>query len=227
MLSHLLGSKARVKILKLFLLNLEEKFYIRQIARDLDLQVNSVRRELDNLEKFGLLLADPSTYNVDTYLLNNNTYSQSGEENRLEKAKIMEKPLAKKESSKQEKKYYFLNKNFVLYNEIKALITKSQILAGKNFIKSLEKISQPKYLALTGVFVNEEFPIDIFIVGRVNKRNLEKIVTNLEKEIGKEINYSIMDQKEFEYRLEITDIFVYNIMQAKKLVLINNLNSVN
>jgi predicted ArsR family transcriptional regulator len=66
MLSHLLGSKARVKILKLFLLNLEEKFYIRQIARDLDLQVNSVRRELDNLEKFGLLLADPSTYNVDT-----------------------------------------------------------------------------------------------------------------------------------------------------------------
>jgi hypothetical protein len=227
MLSHLLGSKARVKILKLFLLNLEEKFYIRQIARDLDLQVNSVRRELDNLEKFGLLLADPSTYNVDTYLLNNNTYSQSGEENRLEKAKMMEKLPAKKESSKQEKKYYFLNKNFVLYNEIKALITKSQILAGKNFIKSLEKISQPKYLALTGVFVNEEFPIDIFIVGRVNKRNLEKIVTNLEKEIGKEINYSIMDQKEFEYRLEITDIFVYNIMQAKKLVLINNLNSVN
>jgi hypothetical protein len=227
MLSHLLGSKARVKILKLFLLNLEEKFYIRQIARDLDLQVNSVRRELDNLEKFGLLLADPSTYNVDTYLLNNNTYSQSGEENRLEKAKMMEKLPAKKESSKQEKKYYFLNKNFVLYNEIKALITKSQILAGKNFIKSLEKISQPKYLALTGVFVNEEFPIDIFIVGRVNKRNLEKIVTNLEKEIGKEINYSIMDQKEFEYRLEITDVFVYNIMQAKKLVLINNLNSVN
>jgi len=224
MLSHLLGSKARVKILKLFLLNLEEKFYIRQIARDLDLQVNSVRRELDNLEKFGLLLADPSTYNIDTYLLNNNIYSQSGEENRLEKAKLMERPQEKKGSSKQEKKYYFLNKNFVLYNEIKALITKSQVLAGKNFIKSLEKISQPKYLALTGVFVNQDFPIDIFIVGRVNKKNLEKIIANLEKEIGKEINYSIMDQKEFQYRLEITDVFVYNIMQAKKLVLINNLS---
>jgi hypothetical protein len=224
MLSHLLGSQARVKILKLFLLNTEEKYYIRQIARNLELQVNSVRRELENLEKFGLLLAEPPTYTVDDYLLNNNINSKSGEENRMEKSKLMEKKKDKKESSKQEKKYYHLNKNFILYNEIKALITKSQILAGKNFIKSLQKISQPKYLALTGVFVNQDFPIDIFIVGRVNRKKLEKTISNLEKEIGKEINYSIMDQKEFQYRQEITDIFVYDIMQTKKITLINGLS---
>jgi hypothetical protein len=224
MLSHLLGSQARVKILKLFLLNTEEKYYIRQIARNLELQVNSVRRELENLEKFGLLLAEPPTYTVDEYLLNNNINSKSGEENRMEKSKLMEKKKDKKESSKQEKKYYHLNKNFILYNEIKALITKSQILAGKNFIKSLQKISQPKYLALTGVFVNQDFPIDIFIVGRVNRKKLEKTISNLEKEIGKEINYSIMDQKEFQYRQEITDIFVYDIMQTKKITLINGLS---
>ena len=225
MLSHLLGSKARVKILKLFLLNPEEKFYIRQISRDLGLQVNSVRRELDNLEKFGLLLADPPTYNIDEYLLNNNTKTQSGEENRLEKSKLMETKELKKESTKQEKKYYSLNKNFVLYEEIKALITKSQILAGKNFIKSLQKISQPKFLALMGVFVGKDFPVDIFIVGRVNKRKLETIISQLEKEIGKEVNYSVMDQKEFQYRQEITDVFVYNIMQTDKLTLINNLDA--
>lgn len=227
MLSHLLGSKARVKILKLFLLNTEEKYYIRQIARDLGLQVNSVRRELENLEKFGLLLAEPPTYELDDYLLNNNIKSKSGEENRMEKSELMEKKEDKKESSKQEKKYYHLNKNFVLYSEIKALITKSQILAGKNFIKSLQKISQPKYLALTGVFVNEDFPIDIFIVGRVNKKKLEKTISDLEREIGKEINYSIMDLKEFQYRQEITDIFVYDVMQAKKITLINDMSSDN
>jgi len=225
MLSHLLGSQARVKILKLFLLNTEEKYYIRQIARNLELQVNSVRRELENLEKFGLLLAEPPTYTVDEYLLNNNINSKSGEENRMEKSELMEKKEDKKESSKQEKKYYHLNKNFVLYNEIKALITKSQILAGKNFIKTLQKISQPKYLALTGVFVNESFPIDIFIVGRVNRKKLEKTISDLEKEIGKEINYSIMDQKEYQYRQEITDIFVYDVMQAKKITLINDLSA--
>ncbi len=225
MLSHLLGSKARVKILKLFLLNTEEKYYIREIARKLDLQVNSVRRELENLEKFGLLLAEPSSYAVDDYLLNNNINSKSGEENRMEKSELMEKKKEKKDNSKQEKKYYHLNKNFVLYHEIKALITKSQILAGKNFIKSLQKISQPKYLALTGVFVNEVFPIDIFIVGRVNRKKLERTISDLEKEIGKEINYSIMDLKEFQYRQEITDIFVYDVMQAKKITLINDLSA--
>jgi hypothetical protein len=227
MLSHLLGSKARVKILKLFLLNTNEKYYIRQIARNLNLQVNSVRRELENLEKFGLLLAEPPTYELDSFLLNNNIKSKSGEENRMEKSNLMEKKDNKKEGSKQEKKYYKLNKNFVLYHEIKALITKSQILAGKNFIKSLKKISQPKYLALMGVFVNEVFSIDIFIVAKVNKKKLEKIIADLEREIGKEINYSIMDEKEFYYRQEITDIFIYNIMQAKKITLINDMNSNN
>jgi hypothetical protein len=224
MLSCLLGSKAREKILKLFLLNTEEKYYIRQIARDLDLQVNSVRRELENLEKFGLLLTESSTHPVNDSLLNNNINSKSGEENRMAKSKLMEKKKDTKRESGQEKKYYRLNKNFILYNEIKALITKSQILAGKNFLKSLQKISQPKYLALTGVFVNQTFPIDIFIVGRVNKKKFEKIISNLEKEIGKEINYSIMDQKEFQYRQEIADIFVYNIMRTKKIILINNIS---
>jgi predicted ArsR family transcriptional regulator len=51
MLSKLFGSKARVKLLKIFLSYPEKRFYIRQLARDLKLQVNSVRRELDNLEK--------------------------------------------------------------------------------------------------------------------------------------------------------------------------------
>ena len=57
MLAKLFGSNSRVKILKLFLMRTNDKFYIRQIARDLGLQLNSVRRELENLEKFGLLIS--------------------------------------------------------------------------------------------------------------------------------------------------------------------------
>ena len=60
MLGKLFGSNARVKILKLFLLHPEKKFYIRELSRRLKLQVNSVRRELENLEKFGLLISSHS-----------------------------------------------------------------------------------------------------------------------------------------------------------------------
>ena len=57
MLKALFSSQTRVKILKTFLLNPEEEFFIRELTRKLDEQINSVRRELDNLKKIGLLRA--------------------------------------------------------------------------------------------------------------------------------------------------------------------------
>ena len=47
----LFGSKTRVKLLDLFLNNPEKTFYVREITRLIDEQVNSVRRELKNLEE--------------------------------------------------------------------------------------------------------------------------------------------------------------------------------
>lgn len=56
MLEKLFSSQARLKLLKLFLFaGPEDCFYIRQLSRELDLQLNSVRRELANLEDIGLL----------------------------------------------------------------------------------------------------------------------------------------------------------------------------
>lgn len=55
MLKNLFTSTARVKLLKLFLLNSEEEFFVRELTRVLDEQINSIRRELDNLKKIGLL----------------------------------------------------------------------------------------------------------------------------------------------------------------------------
>lgn len=55
MLEQLFGSTARTQILKFFCLHAQEKIFMRELARRLDLQLNSVRRELDNLEDFGFL----------------------------------------------------------------------------------------------------------------------------------------------------------------------------
>lgn len=51
----LFTSGTRVKLLTLFLLNPDGEFFIRELTRRLDEQINSVRRELDNLKKMGLL----------------------------------------------------------------------------------------------------------------------------------------------------------------------------
>ncbi len=55
MLEQIFGSETRTKILKFFCINAQEKFFIRELSRRLDLQLNSIRRELDNLEVFGFL----------------------------------------------------------------------------------------------------------------------------------------------------------------------------
>lgn len=55
MLKKLFTSSVRVKILDLFLNQPDQEFFIREITRILDEQINSVRRELDNLKKIGVL----------------------------------------------------------------------------------------------------------------------------------------------------------------------------
>jgi len=57
MLKKLFTSNARIKLLKIFLLNPGEEYFIRELTRILDEQINSVRRELDNLKQVGLLKA--------------------------------------------------------------------------------------------------------------------------------------------------------------------------
>lgn len=58
-LTKILGSKCRTKILEKFFLEFEswntELFHMRGLARELDEQINSIKRELDNLENLWLL----------------------------------------------------------------------------------------------------------------------------------------------------------------------------
>jgi DNA-binding transcriptional ArsR family regulator len=49
------GSGARVKLFHQFLMNQDDEFFIRELTRILDEQINSLRRELTNLEKIGML----------------------------------------------------------------------------------------------------------------------------------------------------------------------------
>ena len=58
MIEQLFGSKTRVKLLQLFLSNPNRSFYVREITRKIDEQINSVRRELANLLSIGIIKSD-------------------------------------------------------------------------------------------------------------------------------------------------------------------------
>ena len=192
MLNQLFGSEARVKILNIFLTKPDGQYYLRGLARDLDLQVNSVKRELLNLENLGLIVQVPTSPEVKS----------------------------------KEKKYYTVNRDFLLFSEIKSLFIKAQMISTKEFANNVQKICTPKMLILTGFFTGDtESKTDLLIVGKISKDKFIKLIKELEESIGREINYTIMDEKEFFYRQEIFDVFLHKIMTGKKLVISDSLTT--
>jgi len=54
----LFGSKTRAKLLQLFFESPAKSFYVREMTRVIDEQINSVRRELLNLENIGVIKSE-------------------------------------------------------------------------------------------------------------------------------------------------------------------------
>jgi hypothetical protein len=155
MLEHIFGSKVRVKLLKLFLSQEDDKdYYVRELSRVLGTHLNSIRRELDNLEKVGLVGS-------------------------IEKDK---------------KKYYSVNHDFILLPELKALLLKSHELNEQKLISNIEKTGSIDLLVLSGLFIGKsDSSVDIFIVGKVQKPKIEKLLKLHFNESGKDLKYTIMN----------------------------------
>jgi len=182
MLKRLFTSNTRIKLLTLFLLNPEEEYFIRELTRRLDEQINSIRRELDNLKKLGLL----------------------------------------KSKEKNRKKYYIVNKNFVAYHELKSLILKA--MSDKdNIVKKLMHFGEIDVLVLSGLFIDKVSPLDLLLVGNVNREQLEEFL-NTEMETKRPVRYSILTRDDFIYRRKCKDKFLHDLVDdPENIVAINRL----
>ncbi len=59
MLSDLLISKTRVKLLEIFLADITQMYHVRDLVRRANEEINAVRRELAHLEKCGVVKKEP------------------------------------------------------------------------------------------------------------------------------------------------------------------------
>ncbi len=73
MLSDLITSKSRIKLLNVFLMSPYEMYHVRELVRRTDDEINAVRRELAFLEKKGILVREPRANRV--YYSLNKAYS--------------------------------------------------------------------------------------------------------------------------------------------------------
>lgn len=173
MLKRLFTSNTRIKLLTVFLTNQEEEYFIRELTRKLDEQINSVRRELDNLKKVGLL-----------------------------KAKV-----------KNRKKYYYVNKDFILLDELKGIIIKV-LSTNSSIAKEIEKMGDIKLLALSGLFIEKETgSVDMLIVGNVDKEKFGKYLSN-DLRTKRPVKFTILTEEDYKYRLNCKDKFIQEIVSS-------------
>ena len=64
LLSGLISSKTRVKLLMRFFLNPQTRSYLRELAKEFDVSTNAVREELNQLIQTHLLKSEKSGRNV-------------------------------------------------------------------------------------------------------------------------------------------------------------------
>jgi len=198
MLEQLFGSKARVSLLRLFLNNPERFYFVREISRDLKLHLNSVRRELENLESIGIITS----------------HTKADLEREAEK------------KLKDNKKYYKLNTNFIFLDELRSLLIKAQIILEQSLVEKIERIGNVSLFLLSGIFVGRiDAPTDILVVGNVDRRKFMKLIRGFEKELGRSVNYTILTRQDFLYRRGLTDKFLYDLLDHKNLIVIDKLKN--
>jgi hypothetical protein len=127
--------------------------------------------------------------------------------------------------AQKEKKYtgYTIDIEFPLYQEIYALFMKSQLLYEGDLVDKIKRIGGAMLIVLTGVFTGAEdmTSTDLLIVGKVNRDKLSKTIFTFEKKLGFEINYTVMTRSEYFYRKDITDRFLYAILEGKHLIILD------
>ena len=117
-----------------------------------------------------------------------------------------------------------VNADFILYPELRGLVLKGKLLLERSLIKKIEKTGHLKLLLLTGKFMGLPYmPTDILLVGQIRRESLSRLIKKHERDLGQEINYTIMSEQEFKYRKDITDKFLYDILENKSLRVIDKL----
>ncbi len=213
MIEQLFGSKTRVKLLQLFYSNPNRSFYVREITRKIDEQINSVRRELANLLSMGLIASDNNNnrlyYEVDQ---NYEFYEPLAAIFGGGKMTVIPAKTKTKDGDKDDKKE----------------VAVEPIVKEDPAIVELKSLGNVELVVYTGQFTRDESSgIDLLIVGDINQAKINKYIDDLEQKESKDIRYTVMTLPDFTYRKQVKDRFLSDVLESKKQVVIDKQNHLN
>jgi len=192
MIDALFGSKTRVKLLHLFLNNPGQSFYVREITRKIDEQINSVRRELSNMLNVGVITSDSADNKL--YYEVNQRYDY----------------------------YVPLRAIFGDNPEEVAVVRTKADSESPEYTAAILEIPALRLAVLSGVLVRgSQSRVDVMLVGNLSQSKVKTAIAHIEKAEGREINYTVLPYDEFYYRLSIRDKFITEIINGKHTVVVD------
>ncbi|MBI4033535.1 transcriptional regulator [Candidatus Saccharibacteria bacterium] len=215
MIEQLFGSKTRVKLLQLFYTNPNRSFYVREITRKIDEQINSVRRELANLLSVGIIKSDANNNRL--YYEVNQAYEYYAPLAMIFGGVTVALPTG--QAGKTPKK---AAKTTAAKTTSAVSGQRTDVAPEHPMAKAVRSVGKVDLAILTGQFTRDDRAgVDVLIVGDINQSKADKFITELEKAENKELSYTTMPLATYEYRLQIKDRFINDVLEAKKQVIIN------
>lgn len=152
-------------------------------------------------------------------ILNEDSTNLSRELSRLEKVGILS-------SIKQANlKYFQANKNCPFLHELKGLVLKTVGVIGE-LKSSLEKLPHIKSAFVYGSYAKGKekagSDVDLMVIGDIDLDRLDSLINNIEKRLGRSINYVPYDYKEFLRKRREGDGFIADVLKDRKIMLIGD-----
>jgi Fe2+ or Zn2+ uptake regulation protein len=217
MIEQLFGSKTRVKLLHLFFSNPNRSFYVREITRKIDEQINSVRRELSNLLSIGIVKSNAAD--------NNRLYYEVDQEYEYYQALAMMFGGLKIAPEVEATDDKTTGKAKKAKGDVEKQPVIADVVAEHPLAKDIRTTGHIELAILTGQFTRDDMSgIDLLIVGDTNQSKIENFIDELEKVEKKELRYTVMPLDTYKYRIQINDRFIGNVLSSKKQVIINRQN---
>ena len=121
--------------------------------------------------------------------------------------------------------YYQLNKRYLYHQELQQMVVKSSGIGAK-LRKYRRKLGQVSFVMFSGKFVQGLAPgqgeVDLLVVGEIVLPELEQLVKKEESKFGREINYAVFTDEEFEFRKTRRDPFMMDVLYGTRVMVIGS-----
>lgn len=121
--------------------------------------------------------------------------------------------------------YYSLDTSYPFYYDLIKIHAK-EVGLGRDIVKNRAKLGKIKYAMISGEFARnmetDGESVDLLVVGVVVLPELALIVKKEEARRGREINYTVMNEDEFNFRKSRRDPFISSVIYKSRVMLLGD-----